>query len=194
MAALRHIIERLTAENSARSRWIEMVRDLQAPIAIPLPNIHGVMRWANQRDIPQMAALEGFVKEFDVMERSLRHRDRGLLLEHGGKIAAFAWITFRDYRLTVWHTLHLPPRAAYLVYIFVRPEYRRQGLGAYLLGCVMQRLREMGCHELISGMMADWSVSRRLHHQAGFRLRRKLVPRRLLRVIPYPPKEVSVEE
>jgi len=42
------------------------------------------------------------------MERDLELGDRCLLLEQLEKIFAFAWVTFRDCRLGLWHMMSLP--------------------------------------------------------------------------------------
>jgi len=127
------------------------------------------------------------------MKLALKKGDICLLFKCDDKIGAFAWITFRDYRLDLWHTLHLLPGYAYLVYIFVHPEFQRKGVGSYLLGSMMRHLWEMGCKNLISGMFANWHVSIRLHRKAGFRIDKKFIKKRLLRFLPYPPKEVNVD-
>ena len=193
MPALRRIIEHLTVESDGDASWIELVRDLGEPITVQVPAITFSRRWADEGDIAEIAALEGFVKTIEVMANAFRHGDRCLLLDRGGRIGAFAWIAFRDYPLALWHTLRLPPKAAYLVYIFVRPEFRRRGVAAYLLGSVMGHLRTMGYERLISGMYDDWQASIDLHRKAGFRIQKKFIVRKLLRVIPVPPKEVEFD-
>jgi len=193
MTALDRIIERLTSSVDTVDSWVEFARDLHAPIACHPPAIAFRRRWAGKADIMEIAALEGFAKEIDVMTRSLRHGDRCLLLERDGRIGAFAWVAFRDYRLAIWRTLHLPAGVAYLVYIFVRPEFRRNGVGSYILGSLMQHLRDRGYTRLISGMYADWSPSIDMHRKAGFQPSKKFIKRKLLRIIPVPPKEMEVE-
>lgn len=192
MHALGHIIERLTTSVDNAETWIEMVRDLREPIPLEFPDIAFNIRWAEKADIVEIAALEGFVKEIDVMARSLRHGDRCILFEKMGRIVAFAWIAFRDYRLSVWRKLHLPTDAAYLVYIFVISEFRRKGAGLYLLRCVMRRLRQRGYTRLVSGMYANWEASISLHVKAGFRIDKKFVKRKLLQIIPVPPRKLEV--
>jgi GNAT superfamily N-acetyltransferase len=194
MPTLRQILDGLTAKANDSQNWLELVRDLSEPIAIQPPEINLSQRWAESKDVLTIAALEGFVKEIDFMTRALDKGDICLLLELEGQICAFAWTTFRDYRLSLWHTLHLLPGHAYLVYIFVRPEFQQKGVGYYLLGCMMAHLREMGCEYLISGMYANWQISIKLHRKAGFRINKKFIKRRLLRFLPYPPKEVDVEK
>jgi GNAT superfamily N-acetyltransferase len=192
MSALDKIMARLSVANDDAPCWIELGRDLHAPITrLPL-QIQLTRRWADDRDIEKIAMLEAFVKDIAVMSNALTSGDRCLLLERGGRIGAFAWITFRDYPLAIWHTLRLPPKAAYLVYIFVRPEFRRQGVGTYLLGCVMHHLQGAGYDMLISGMQTDWERSIRLHRKVGFKLRKRFIKRKLIRVIPVPPRKVEV--
>lgn len=194
MPTLRNIIDGLTVQGNDSENWIELVRDLREPIAHQPPDIHFSKRWAESQDLLTIAALEGFVKEIDFMTQALEKGDLCLLLERDQKICAFAWVTFRDYRLDLWHTLHLMPGYAYLVYIFVRPEFQRKGVGYFLLCSLMGNLREMGCENLISGMFAGWQTSIRLHRKAGFRINKKFIKRRLLRVFPYPPKTVTVDQ
>jgi len=86
--------------------------------------------------------MQRFVKEIQFMEKSLDREDRCLLLERSGKISAFAWVTFRDSRLSMRPTMHLPLDFAYLVYIHVQPEYRCIGVGTYLMNRLMLSLRE----------------------------------------------------
>ncbi len=90
--------------------------------------------------------------------------------------------------------MHLPLGFAYLVYIHVQPEYRRKGVGTYLLNRLMVSLREDGYRRLISGMYGDWETSIRLHIKSGFRICRKYTERRILRFFPYPPKVTEFEE
>jgi GNAT superfamily N-acetyltransferase len=193
MPTLRQIIDGLTINGNDSENWIELVRDLREPIFLQAPEIKLSKRWAESKDILTIAAMEGFVKEIDFMTQALGKGDICLLLERGNKICAFAWVTFRDYRLDLWHTLHLLPGYAYLVYIFVNPEFQRKGVGFYLLGSMMGHLREMGCDHLISGMFADWQISINLHRKAGFRINKKFIKRRILRFLPYPPKEIEID-
>ena len=194
MPTLRQILDGLTANGKNSENWLELVRDLNEPISLRKPEINFSKRWAENKDILAIDALEGFVKEIKFMKSALKRGDICLLLERGDSICAFAWVTFHDYRLNLWQTLHLLPGYAYLVYIFVRPEFQRKGVGSYLLGALMQHLREMKCNHLISGMFATWRVSIRLHRNAGFRIDKKFIKRRLLRFLPYPPKQVNVDD
>ena len=194
MHALREILEGLSKTLDPSVDWMELVRDLDAPIPMHVPEIDFSRRWAHKKDLLAINAMQRFAKEVEFLERSLEQGDRCLLLEQFGRIAAFAWVTFRDYRLSLWHTVHLPPGFAYLIYIHVQPEYRRKGVGSYLLSCLMQFLRERGYHRLISGMYGDWEVSIRLHIKLGFRICRKYTQRRILRFFPYPPKETQISE
>ena len=194
MASLSQILNGLTAKGNNSESWIELVRDLSEPIDMPSPEIIFSRRWAEHKDILFIAALEGFVKEIEFMKRALEKGDICLLLERDGGICAFAWTTFRDYRLSLWHTLHLPPGYAYLVYIFVNPEFQRKGVGYYLLNCMMAHLKNLGCNFLISGMYANWQISLNLHRKAGFKINKKFIKRRLLRFLPFPPEEVDIKE
>ena len=194
MAPLRQILESLTRGPQRAAAWIELVRDLGAPIALKAPALEFSERWAEPRDMLVLAALQGFVKGADFLDRAFARGDRFLLLERSGRICAFAWVTFRDYRLALLQTLRLAHGVAYLVYIFVFPKFQGKGVGCYLLGRLMQHLREMGCHTLVSGMYEDWEISVGLHLKSGFRIRRKFLKRRILAFIPCPPKVIEVEE
>lgn len=194
MVSLRQFIEGLCSKPELAKDWIELVRDLDAPISIEKPDIEFSRRWAEDRDMLSIGAMQGFVKGADFLDRALEEGDRFLLLERSRRICAFAWVTFRDYRLDLLHTLRLDPGAAYLVYISVLPEFQGRGVGYYLLGCLMQRLREKGCRSLISGMYEDWDISINLHLKSGFRISRKFEKRRILRYVPYPPKVIQVDE
>ena len=188
MAPFRESIKKIAQSLETCDEWLEMVRDLNEPIVIEKPTPEFRMRWAEKSDLFAINALEGFVNETDFMEVSLAKGDRCLILERDDGICAFAWVTFRDYGLALWYTLHLPPGWSYLVYIHVRPEYGRQGVGSYLLSTVMASLRDLGCSRLVSGMYSNWEVSIRLHAKVGFRVQRRLTQCRILNIFPYPPK------
>ena len=194
MVTLREFIDGLCSKPSRAKDWMEMRRDLRDPICVEAPNIELSIRWADKADLLILSAMQGFVKGEDFLDRSIEKGDRFLLLEDGGRICAFAWVAFRDYPLDLLHTLHLDPGAAYLVYIFVMPALQRKGVGLYLLSSLMLRLSERGYHTLVSGMFEDWQVSIRLHLKAGFQITRRFQKRRILRIIPYPPKVIQVEE
>ena len=89
--------------------WLELIRDLDAPVPTGRQPAGLHMRWAHSGDLFAINALEGFVKETEFMEQSLRKGDRCLLLENDAGIRAFAWVTFRDFKLALWYTLKLPP-------------------------------------------------------------------------------------
>ena len=131
MALFGESIKRIAQKMQTCEEWIEMVRDLREPIdpGKPPANLH--MRWAEKGDLFAIAALEGFVKETDFMEDSLHKGDRCLLLEEGRHLRAFAWATFRDFKMALWYTLKLPPGWSYLEYIFVHPAVAGQGVGSY---------------------------------------------------------------
>jgi ribosomal protein S18 acetylase RimI-like enzyme len=194
MHSLREILDGLSKTIDPSVDWMELVRDLEAQISIQPPALNFSMRWAEKADLLVLDSMQGFVKEIEFMESALDHGDRCLLLERSAGIGAFAWVTFRDYRLSLWHTMHLLPGFAYLVYIHVQPEYRRKGVGTYLLNRLMVSLREDGYRRLIAGMYGDWETSIRLHIKSGFRICRKYTERRILRFFPYPPKVTELEE
>lgn len=189
MPPFRESIRRIAQNLQTCEEWLELVRDLEAPIRIG-PTPEGLrMRWAEKEDLFAINALEGFVKETDFMEASLRKGDRCLLLEEaGGAIRAFAWATFRDFKLALWYTLKLPLGWSYLVYIFVDPAFGRQGIASYLLGSLMQALREMGCRRLVSGMYGNWEASMGLHRKMGFQIHRRLTQCKIMNILPTPPK------
>jgi ribosomal protein S18 acetylase RimI-like enzyme len=193
MPILREILDGLSKTHDSSVDWMELVRDLEAQISIQPPAFDFSVRWAEKADLLAIDAMQGFVKEIEFMESALDRGDKCLLLERSAGIRAFAWVTFRDYRLSLWHTMRLPLGFAYLVYIHVEPEYRRRGVGTYLLNCLMLSLREDGYRRLISGMYGDWESSIRLHVKSGFRICRKYTERRILRFFPYPPKVTELD-
>lgn len=169
--------------------WLELVRDLEEPIRSGQAPADLRMRWARREDLFAINALEGFVKETEFMEQALRKGDRCLLLEDERGICAFAWVTFRDFKLALWYTLKLAPGWSYLVYIFVHPAYARQGIASHLLGSLMEDLRDRGCRRIISGMYSNWKASLGLHKKMGFRIHRRLAQCKILNIFPTPPKE-----
>jgi len=188
MALFGESIRRIAQKMETCEEWIELVRDLSEPIHIGAAPEGLQMRWAEKKDLFAINALEGFVKETDFMEASLRRGDRCLLLEDHGRIRAFAWVTFTDFKLAMWYTLELPLAGSYLVYIFVHPELAGRGVGSYLLGSLMVAVGDQGGLQMISGMYSNWQASIRMHTKMGFRLRRTLSQCRLLNIFPTPPK------
>jgi len=193
MPPFRESIRRIAPGMRSCEEWLELIRDLDAPVHPGTAPAGLHMRWAHSGDLFAINALEGFVKETEFMEESLRKGDRCLLLEDDGGICAFAWLTFRDFKLALWYTLKLPPPPgwSYLVYIFVHPARTRQGVGAYLLGALMTSLREMGCRRIVSGMYSNWQASIRLHKKVGFRIHRRLSQCKILNIFPTPPREAD---
>ena len=189
MAPFRESIKRLARSMQTCEEWLELIRNLEEPITIgsALPGLN--LRWAHKGDLFAINALEGFVKETEFMEASLRKGDRCLVLEDDGRICAFAWVTFRDFRLALWYTLKLAPGWSYLVYIFVHPAYARRGIASYLLGTLMEYLREEGYKRVISGMFGNWEASIGLHQKMGFRIHRRLTQCKILSILPTPPTE-----
>jgi GNAT superfamily N-acetyltransferase len=190
MAPFRESIRQIARKMETCEEWIELERDLGAPIAVGPPPPGLRLRWAGNRDLFAINALEGFVKETDFMEAALRRGDRCLLLEDEDGIQAFAWVTFRDFKLALWYTLTLAPGECYLVYIFVHPYFAGRGVGTYLLGELMRKMRDLGAVRMISGMYRNWEASFGLHTKMGFRIRRTLSQCRLLNIFPTPPKAV----
>lgn len=181
-------LQRLARRLQTCEEWLEMVRDLARPISSGPPPERLRQRWAGAADLMAVNALEGFVKDTVFMEAALRKGDRCLLLESDDAIEAFAWVTFRDFRLAPWYTLKLSPGWCYLEYIFVHPAIGRRGVGSYLLGELMAAVRHQGATHMIAGMYATWEASIRLHTRLGFDLHRRLTQCRLLNIFPAPPK------
>jgi len=194
MAPFRESIRRLAQNMQSCEEWLELARDLSEPIHPGKAPAGLYMRWARKEDLFSINALEGFVKETEFMEESLRKGDRCLLLEDDGTICAFAWVTFRDFRLALWYTLKLPPDWSYLVYIFVYPTYGRRGIASFLLGSLMEALRDRGVSRLVSGMYSNWEASIGLHRKMGFRVHRRLTQCKLLNIFPTPPSIDASEE
>ena len=192
MAPFRETIKEIASGLKSCEEWLELVRELQEPILVPEPTPGVIQRWAGKDDLFAINALEGFVKETEFLEESLDRGDRCLILEHEEELCAFAWVTFCDYRLALWYTLKLPKGWSYLVFIYVHPSFRRQGLGKVLLGALMMWLRDSGYRALVAGMYSNWEASLRLHTTMGFRIRRRLTQCKLLHLLPYPPKEEIV--
>lgn len=186
-------IRRSIQSLQSSEEWVELIRDLDAPIPeLKLAN-EFQMRWAEKDDLQVINALEGYIKEATFLESSLDYGDRCLLFEKAGLICAFAWVTFKDYALNIWHTLRLPAGYAYLVYIYVRPEYRCQGVGSCLLCRLMKFLQILGLTKIISGMYRDWHISMRLHTKVGFRFYRVFTEKRIFRFVLLPPKVMQFE-
>ena len=187
MAPFRESIRRLAQNMQSCEEWLELARDLNEPIHLGKAPAGLHMRWARNEDLFTINALEGFVKETEFMEKSLKKGDRCLLMEDHGTICAFAWVTFRDFKLAPWYTLKLTPGWWYLVYIFVHPTYGRRGIASYLLGSMMEALRDKGGSRLLSGMYSNWEASIALHHKMGFFVHRRLTQCKLLNIFPTPP-------
>ena len=83
--------------------------------------------------------------------------------------------------------MKIPSGWSYLVYIFVHPAYARQGIASYLLGTLMESLRDMGCGRIISGVYSNWEASLGLHEKMGFRIHRRLAQCKILNIFPTPP-------
>ena len=189
MAPFRESIKRMAKSMQTCEEWLELIRVLEEPIDAGSAPKGLNLRWADKGDLFAINALEGFVKETEFMEASLRKGDRCLVLEDDGRICAFAWVTFRDFRLALWYTLKLAPGWSYLVYIFVHPAYARQGIASFLLGSLMEYLREGGYRHVISGMYSNWEASIGLHKKMGFRIHRRLTQCKILSILPTPPTE-----
>lgn len=181
-------IKQLAEKMKTCEEWLELVRDLNDPIDRGRLPAELSMRWAEKGDLMAINALEGFVKETDFMERSLKKGDRCLVLENEGAIRAFAWVTFSDFRLAPWYKLKLAPGESYLVYIFVHPVFSGRGVGSTLLGELMAAVRDQGAHTMISGMYSDWQRSIRMHTRMGFHVKRRLTQCKILNIFPTPPK------
>jgi len=194
MSPFRDSIRQIAQGMQSCEEWLELIRDLNEPIRTVKVPIDLQMRWADSGDLLAVNALQGFVKETEFMEQSLRKGDRCLLLEDDSGICAFAWVTFSDFKLALWYTLKIPSGWSYLVYIFVHPAYARQGIASYLLGTLMESLRDMGCGRIISGVYSNWEASLGLHEKMGFRIHRRLAQCKILNIFPTPPREDSKNE
>jgi GNAT superfamily N-acetyltransferase len=155
MAPFRESIKRIAENMQSCEEWLELVRDLNAPILDLTPPKDLNLRWADKSDLLAINALEGFVKETEFMEASLKKGDRCLVLEKEERILAFAWVTFHNFRLALWYTLNVPSDGCYLVYIFVHPEIGGQGIGSFLLGALMSALHDQGITRIFSGMYSN---------------------------------------
>jgi len=189
MALFGESIKRIAQKMQSCEEWIEMVRDLREPIDPGKPPEGLRMRWAEKKDLFAITVLEGFVKETGFMEESLRKGDRCLLMEDEEEVRAFAWVTFRDFKMALWYTLKLPPGWSYLEYIFVHPAIAGKGVGSYLMGSLLSAVRDQGFSHMVSGMYSDWDVSIRLHRKMGFREHRRLTQCKILSIFPTPPRE-----
>lgn len=187
MAPFRESIRHLAQNMQSCEDWLEFVRDLEEPIQTGKPPAGMHMRWARNEDLFAINALEGFVKETEFMEKSLQKGDRCLLLEDDKTMCAFAWVTFRNFKLAPWYTLKLSPGCSYLVYIFVHPTYSRRGIASFLLGSLMEALRDTGGRRLIAGMYSNWEASIALHRKMGFSVHRRLTQCKVLSIFPRPP-------
>ena len=185
----RESIRRIAQRLETCEEWLELVRNLEEPIPLDKPSFEFSIRWADKQDLFAVNALQGFVDDPGSMERAIGKGDRCLLLEQDQRVFAFAWVTFRDYSLALWYTLKVQTGWSYLVYIFVHPQYGKQGFGAYLLGSLMKALREQGWSRLLSGMYSNWDTSFRLHTKLGFRVQRRLSQCKILDLFPVPPRE-----
>jgi GNAT superfamily N-acetyltransferase len=183
--AMREFAERF----SKCEEWIELSRDLHEPVEKCEPRVEGLLRWAERRDLMTINALEGFVKETRFMEEALYKGDRCLIFDVREEIAGFAWVTFQNFKLAPWYTLELSPDRAYLEYIYVREEFKRNNIASHLLERLMLSLREDGKTSLISGIFGDWEESINLHMKMGFRIRRRLKQCRMLNIFPLPPTD-----
>ena len=188
MSPFRESIKRMAESMQTCEEWLELIRDLRQPIPSGELPADLRLRWAEERDLFAINALQGFVKETDFMASALRKGDRCLLLENEDAICAFAWVTFSDFRLALWYTLKLPPGWSYLVYIFVRPDYAGRGVGSRLLGRLMEAVRDRNGSHMIAGMYSNWHASIRMHTKMGFRVQRRLTQCKLLNIFPTPPK------
>jgi GNAT superfamily N-acetyltransferase len=188
MATVQRVIERVRRSVHSSAEWIELVRDLRSPIIMARVPKRFRMRRGSSEDLKRISALEGYVKDPCFLKSSLKKGDWCLIFAKGDSIAAFNWVTFRNYPLNSWHTLRLPPGYAYLAYIFVQPEYRNQKVGTRLLGCTLTQLKEQGYRGLISGMYSDWIISLRMHYTQGFKLYRTFKEQRILNCMLLPPK------
>ena len=75
----------------------------------------------------------------------------------------------------------LPPNAAFLYQILVKPALRRAGYGAAMLAALEQALAASGKRELHLNVWDTNTAGRRLYERAGYELVRRLPAKRHLR-------------
>jgi aminoglycoside 6'-N-acetyltransferase I len=84
--------------------------------------------------------------------------------DENGSAIAFMNLSLRsDY---VPGATHSP--VAYVEGIYVRDEYRKQGIGAALIQCAEQWAIDRGCIELASDALIDNTASHQFHAKIGF--------------------------
>jgi aminoglycoside 6'-N-acetyltransferase I len=105
--------------------------------------------------------------EMEVSLLDLLHSDResGILVrDDNGKAIAFMNLSLRsDY---VPGANHRP--VAYLEGVYVKPEYRKQGVGKALIEYAERWALDRGCTELASDALIDNTTSHEFHEKIGF--------------------------
>ena len=82
MSPFRDSMRRIAQGMQTCEEWLELVRDLEEPIHSGQAPADLRMRWARREDLFAINALEGFVKETEFMEQSLRKGDMRVCLGH----------------------------------------------------------------------------------------------------------------
>jgi aminoglycoside 6'-N-acetyltransferase I len=92
-------------------------------------------------------------------------REDGFIVrdENGGAIAFMNLSLRSDY---VPGATHRP--VAYVEGIYVRDDYRKQGIGAALIQSAQEWALEQGCRELASDALIDNTASHDFHEKIGF--------------------------
>lgn len=85
----------------------------------------------------------------------------------------------------------LPPGAAFLEQILVRPDARRRGHGLAMLAALEDTLAQRGASELRLNVWDTNEPGRRLYDRAGYELAERLPSKRELRKRPRPPDPAS---
>jgi L-amino acid N-acyltransferase YncA len=80
--------------------------------------------------------------------------------DHSGNVLGYAsfgdWRAFEGYKHTVEHS------------IYVRGDARGKGVGKQLLGCLIERARQLNKHVMVAGIEASNAPSIALHKGFGF--------------------------
>jgi L-amino acid N-acyltransferase YncA len=135
-----------------------------------------VIRAANESDLPAILAIynEAILNQTSIwndMPAELADRRNWwqtraaqnypvLIGEIGGEVCAYAsfgdFRPFQGYRYTVEHS------------VYVAPPMHRRGIGAMLLGRLIEDATALGKHAMVGGIAADNRASLALHARLGF--------------------------
>lgn len=118
------------------------------------------------RDLALRLWPDSSVEEMQVSLTSILHspRETGFLIKEDGAAIGFINLSLRyDY---VAGANQSP--VAYVEGIYVRDEYRQQGVGTRLIRHAEQWAIAQGCIELASDALLENTVSHQFHQKAGF--------------------------